>query len=87
MARLRRAGRALGRRVDFDLLVGPVDRPGEATVDELEAAWRLRGAEVLAGPQGRHNGKRPWAWWAFEIGEEPPRPAEAETIGSRSSTS
>jgi hypothetical protein len=56
----------------FDLLLGPVDWPGEATVEDIELVWMLRRDEVMAGPHGRGDGTRPWAWWAFEAGEERP---------------
>lgn len=33
----------------------------------------------MAGPQGRCDGWRPWAWWAFEAGEQRPDP-DGETV-------
>ena len=83
----RRRGRGGGRPADgasagralvgpegghLDLVLGPVDRPGEATVGDIEVMWRLCRDEVMAGRQGRCDGRRPWAWWAFEAGEERP---------------
>ena len=70
MARLRRAVKAgRGRPVDtFDLLMGPT--AGGPTAEELEVVWALRKDEIMA--THRRDGRRPWAWWAFELGEEPP---------------
>jgi hypothetical protein len=80
VARLRRRLEARGthprklHEPGFEFLMGPTDAPGEYTAEELEVLWPLHRDKIMAGPQGRHHGTRPWAWWAFEAGE--PRPEE-----------
>jgi hypothetical protein len=44
---------------------------GRPTVEELELAWAARKDEIMATQ--RRDGRRPWAWWAFELGEEQPQ--------------
>jgi hypothetical protein len=68
--------RAPGRHALFALMIGP---GGEDYTDaELAAAWQVYGDEIMdwkaAGPPSR-----PWGWWVFEAGEEPPA-ADAEPV-------
>jgi hypothetical protein len=50
-------------------------------LETLEAAWSGRREALLSDYRVRHPGRRPWAFWEFELGE--PRPfsgaAPAET--------
>jgi hypothetical protein len=74
MARLR-SRRLEPRRsavATLDLLMGPTDAPWGYTVEELEILWEQRRDEIMAGRHGRHDGRRPWAWWAFEAREPQP---------------
>ena len=72
MARLRTGVVALSEerlgRLHLELVIGPCEADG----DELEVAWGLLGEVIMSGPDGRHDGRRPWAWWAFEAREAQP---------------
>jgi hypothetical protein len=54
------------------LLVGPIE--GDATEEELELAWEAYGEELMGniGAGRSAPGFRPWAYWRFELGQEPP---------------
>jgi hypothetical protein len=61
----------------IELLTGPVD--GGLTVDQLKVAWEVeRGWLMTDG--GRGPGRRPWAHWWFDLGEEIPRDFAAEAV-------
>ncbi len=72
MARLRTGVVALSDerlgRLRLELMIGQT----EADLDELEVAWELLRDAIMSGPQGRRDGRRPWAWWHFDAGEEMP---------------
>ena len=53
--------------VILDLILGP----HELTEEELELAWEAYGREELSLDRGL-PGTRPWAYWKFELGEDPP---------------
>ena len=62
--------------LDFDLhlalVIGPVEGD-DLSVDDLAVAWvhhRDTVMEEYVGPRCT----RPWGFWRFELGEEPPRP-------------
>jgi hypothetical protein len=67
-------GAELEWRVEFALLVGPED--DDLTDSELELGWRLHGARLLSNT--RQHCYRPWGWWVFEVGEDPPPTGERE---------
>ena len=63
----------------LDLVMGPT--AGELTVEELKAAWEVERDALMANCKSNPTpGWRPWAWWAFDAGEEKPRERAAETI-------
>ena len=69
-------------RVLFDLFLGPTVPRGnvsEFSVEQLELAWWAYGAEIMEDWKGGRPGCRPWAFWAFEVGEEAPE-TEKERI-------
>jgi hypothetical protein len=49
------------------------------TVEDLAVAWELRGEDVMSDYQGR-AGTRPWAYWAFDLGEPKPSGWDAEAV-------
>ena len=51
----------------FDLELGP---GGGLTVDQLTILWDRDGAELMR--DRTYDGRRPWAYWHFELGEDPP---------------
>lgn len=55
----------------LELIIGPTE--GKYTEEQLEVAWRANREEVLADlSTGRSvPGFRPWAYWKFELAEEP----------------
>ncbi len=81
MARLRNGkdwkyNPAIHGRAIVDLWLGPTDRSGEFTADQLRTVWQFQRERIMRPPLA-YIGRRPWAWWAFEIGEEMPREDEA----------
>ena len=54
---------------DLELEIGAVE--GGAPRQELKVAWLIRRSELMG--YSRLPGTRPWAFWVFELGEEPPR--------------
>ena len=56
--------------VVIDLIMGPTE--GELTEEELELAWEAYGKDDLRIFNPSRPGTRPWAWWKFELGEDPP---------------
>ena len=64
----------------LDLLMGPTDAPGEYSAAELEVLWPTYRGEIMDGPNGRQGGKRPWAWWTFECGEQCPDDPADEAV-------
>jgi hypothetical protein len=65
----------------LDLMIGPTDAPGELTVGQLEVAWEVERDRITDGYNGP-PGTRPWAFWVFDLGEEPPRPDDDDQGGS-----
>jgi hypothetical protein len=58
--------------LEFCLDLGPAPGWDDGFTDEdLEFAWEIHGAKIMEGRELRH-GSRPWGWWVFEKGEEPP---------------
>jgi hypothetical protein len=53
------------------LMLGP---RGELTEEQLELAWEAYGDDLAMGKPGCRGlpGTRPWAYWRFELGEDPP---------------
>ena len=51
----------------FDLELGPV---GGLTVNQLALLWDREGEELMR--DRTYDGRRPWAYWRFELGEDPP---------------
>jgi hypothetical protein len=58
--------------VTMDLILGPSG--STFAEDELELAWEAYGEELMGDfATGRSlPGMRPWAYWKFELGEDPP---------------
>jgi hypothetical protein len=54
--------------IGLELIIGPA--MGEFTDEQLELAWHAYGEEIMAGPSSA--GRRPWAYWEFELKEERP---------------
>ena len=52
--------------ISAPLLDGTTVSPTRTSV-----AWEIHGAKIMEGRELRH-GSRPWGWWVFEKGEEPP---------------
>ena len=70
-------------RVLFDLFLGPTMPRGnvsEFSVEQLELAWWAYGAEIMGDWRGERPGFRPWAFWAFEVGEEEPETEEERMV-------
>jgi hypothetical protein len=64
-------------KYDLELAIGAIE--GGAPREELEVAWRIRRQELME--RSRLPGTRPWGFWVFELGEEPPRdPHHAEVV-------
>lgn len=69
--------RTIGRLVDeedlalaeINLVVGPLPLC-EYTDEELKAGWALLKDKIMRN--GRKHGNRPWAWWVYEQGGDPP---------------
>jgi hypothetical protein len=72
MTRIRKHGTELTIGLEMCLTLGPsflwVDDLSEA---DLEFGWREHG-EAIVGTWERRHGSRPYGWWRFTIGEEPP---------------
>ena len=49
--------------------IGPQE--GDLTVEELEVAWQVERDRLMRCPRAG-QGQCPWAFWRFEVGEEPP---------------
>ena len=47
---------------------------GEFTDEQLELAWEAYGEELMQHNRAGRSlpGHRPWAYWKFELGEDPP---------------
>lgn len=41
-------------------------------MDEARAAWADLGDEIMAEYRAKHPTLRPWGWWTFDYGIEPP---------------
>jgi hypothetical protein len=56
--------------VTIDLILGP----HEFTEEQLELAWAAYGEEMMRNCNAGRGlpGTRPWAYWRFELGEDPP---------------
>jgi hypothetical protein len=82
MARLRtgRHRSTLGY-YSLDLTIGPVR--GGASVEDLELSWEVYGPTLMARDGYRIAGRRPWAWWTFERGEQPPRWTRVDGMSDR----
>ena len=81
MARLRDRFRLDLKRLPgmyLELMIGPV--AGYCpTVDELAVAWELCGEDIMSDYEGP-AGTRPWAYWAFDLGEPKPGSRDAEAV-------
>ena len=64
------AGAELNTDLTYALLMGPAEGDGLSDED-LELGWRYRGERIMEDHRGR-PGTRPWGWWVFEVGEDPP---------------
>ena len=70
MARLRTGRTTLAANaadVKLALRIGDI---GRASDHDLALGWELYGPQIMA--QARRAGTRPWGYWKFELGEEPP---------------
>jgi hypothetical protein len=61
--------------------IGP---DASAEIPHLEMVWHAEGDRLLASwhqttPAAR-AGLRPWAFWRFEVGEDPPEETKAEAL-------
>jgi hypothetical protein len=65
----RPAGAELSIELGLALQIGPVEGDG-LTDEDLAAGWSFFGEQMMGyrGPVGT----RPWGWWVFEQGEDPP---------------
>jgi hypothetical protein len=68
---------SIERSAIMDLLIGPV--PGGLTEEQLAVAWDQFGDEIMRDSYDP-PGTRPWAWWAFEAGEDRPAGSEPEAV-------
>lgn len=77
MPRLRSRVYDLDGSGELDLLmalrIGPITDDG-VTDDDLRVGWGIHGERTLG--EGHGDGRRPWGWWSFEAGEEPPEPRD-----------
>ena len=71
VTRVRKHGVELTPELEFGLMLGPGPLSVDLDAEDLAVGWRIHGAEIMAGWQRQH-GSRPWGWWVFEKGEEPP---------------
>lgn len=62
----------------MELLIGPTKGFGP-TVKDLALVWELRGDEIVRDYEGP-AGTRPWAYWAFDLGEAKPSGWDAEAV-------
>jgi hypothetical protein len=71
MPRLKELGWRYERNLHVvtELLLGP----HQFTVEQLAIAWEVKRDRLMA--QSRPAGKRPWAFWYFDQGEESPEDA------------
>jgi hypothetical protein len=65
----RPAGAELSIALGLALQMGPVEGDG-LTDEDLGAGWSFFGEEIMR--YRRPVGWRPWGWWVFEQGEDPP---------------
>jgi hypothetical protein len=75
MPRLRYSGEKYERSVFgvLDLTLGPTTE-SEHTLDQLRVMWEIERDRLMAGTCNG-VGQRPWAFWVFDVGEDPPREA------------
>ena len=74
MARINRAAYVPDGLDGIEFFLGP----GSYTVDQLRAAWEALPNQTN-GLNRRNLGRRPWAYWCFELAEERPDGPE-ETV-------
>src|SRR5829696_1848936 len=71
-------------KIRLELLLGPTMPQGDGSeypVEMIELAWRAHGGEVMG--EWHYPSRpdfRPWAYWAFEVGEEEPDTYEARVL-------
>jgi hypothetical protein len=68
----------MNSNLTFALLIGPTEGDG-LTDKDLELGWRYRAKQIMEDHRGPH-GTRPWGWWVFEAGEDPPEPGEDDDL-------
>ena len=49
--------------------------PGHEWTERELALWEVERDRIMDG-YGGPPGTRPWAFWKFDLGEEPPRPSD-----------
>ena len=71
MSRVRANGVDLTTELELCLTIGPAPLWDDFTEEDLEVGWRIHGAKLMQGWEFR-DASRPWGWWVFEQGEDPP---------------
>jgi hypothetical protein len=71
MTRIRRHATELTRELELALMVGPMPITDHLSDEDLGHGWRLHDEQIMRDWEFRH-GSRPWGWWVFEKGEDPP---------------
>jgi hypothetical protein len=81
MARLRDRSQLDPKRLagmTLELMMGPTAGFGP-TVKDLALVWELRSDQMMRDYEGP-AGTRPWAYWAFDLGEAKPAGWDAEAV-------
>ncbi len=62
------------------LMLGPLE--GGPSEGQLHRGWRAFRDELMRdrADGGRVAGSRPWAYWHFELGEDPPEELDEQTV-------
>jgi hypothetical protein len=71
VTRLRKHGVELTLELEWALTFGPGPICDEFSDEDLEIGWSIHGEKLMEKWERRH-GSRPWGWWVFTVGEEPP---------------